>query len=67
MNGRSLLHGRNNHLPGGNHNEFIESCRSLVGLMLDYDTLLPAHNEPLADKEGLKELLKASEEIKAGT
>jgi len=54
------------YLPGGDHDAFIESCRRLVDLMPSYDTLLPAHNEPLVEKEVMVELLKAAEDIKAG-
>jgi glyoxylase-like metal-dependent hydrolase (beta-lactamase superfamily II) len=54
------------YLPGGDHDAFIESCRRLVRLMPSYDTLLPAHNEPLVEKEVLVELLTAAEDIKAG-
>jgi glyoxylase-like metal-dependent hydrolase (beta-lactamase superfamily II) len=60
------LGGISTYLPGGDHNDFIESCRRLVGLMSDYDKLLPAHNQPLVDKAAMMELLYASEEIKAG-
>ena len=31
-----------------------------------YDTLMPAHNEPLVEKEVLLDLLRAAEDIKAG-
>jgi glyoxylase-like metal-dependent hydrolase (beta-lactamase superfamily II) len=54
------------YLPGGDHDAFIESCRRLVDLMPHYDTLLPAHNEPLVEKEILVELSKGAEDIKAG-
>jgi len=54
------------YLPGGDHDDFIESCRRLVELMPHYDTLLPAHNEPLVDKHVLRGLLKATEDAKAG-
>jgi glyoxylase-like metal-dependent hydrolase (beta-lactamase superfamily II) len=54
------------YLPGGDHDAFIESCRRLVDLMPSYDLLLPAHNEPLVEKEMMVELLKAAEDVKAG-
>ena len=54
------------YLPGGDHDSFIESCRRLVDLMPHYDMLLPAHNEPLVEKEIMVELMKAAEDIKAG-
>ena len=54
------------YLPGGDHGAFIESCRRLVELMPDYNLLLPAHNEPLIEKEVMVELLKAAEDVKAG-
>jgi glyoxylase-like metal-dependent hydrolase (beta-lactamase superfamily II) len=54
------------YLPGGDHDDFVESCRRLVDLMPHYDMLLPAHNEPLVEKEMMVELLKAAEDVKAG-
>ena len=54
------------YLPGGDHDAFIESCRRLVDLIPHYDMLLPAHNEPLVDKQVLRDLLKAAEDVKAG-
>ena len=54
------------YLPGGDHDAFIESCRRLVDLMPYYDLLLPAHNEPLVEKEVMVELLKAAKDVKAG-
>lgn len=54
------------YLPGGDHDSFIESCRRLVDLMPHYDMLLPAHNEPLVEKEIMVELMKAAEDVKAG-
>ena len=54
------------YLPGGDHDAFIESCRRIVDLMPLYDILLPAHNEPLVEKQVLKILLKAAEDAKAG-
>ncbi len=55
------------YLPGGDHDAFIESSRRLVGLMPRYDMLLPAHHQPLVKKGFMVELLRAAEEIKAGT
>jgi glyoxylase-like metal-dependent hydrolase (beta-lactamase superfamily II) len=55
------------YLPGGDHDAFIESSRRLVGLMPCFDTLLPAHHQPLVGKGVLVELLEAAEGIKAGT
>ena len=54
------------YLPGGDHGAFIESCRRLVDMMPHYEVLLPAHNEPLVEKEMMVELLKAAEDVKAG-
>jgi glyoxylase-like metal-dependent hydrolase (beta-lactamase superfamily II) len=54
------------YLPGGDHDAFIDSCRRLVELMPHYEVLLPAHNEPLVEKEMMVELLKAAEDVKAG-
>ena len=34
--------------------------------MPHYDYLMPAHNEPLVEKEQMKEMLQAAEDIKAG-
>jgi len=58
--------GISTYLPGGDHDRFIESVRKLVDLFPYYDTLMPAHNEPLVEKEVLVELLRAAEDIKAG-
>jgi glyoxylase-like metal-dependent hydrolase (beta-lactamase superfamily II) len=58
--------GISTYLPGGNHDQYIESVRMLVDLFSHYDALLPAHNEPLVEKEILLEVLKAAENIKAG-
>jgi glyoxylase-like metal-dependent hydrolase (beta-lactamase superfamily II) len=55
------------YLPGGDHDAFIESTKKLVELMPYYDMLLPAHHQPLVEKEIMVELLRAAEEIKAGT
>jgi glyoxylase-like metal-dependent hydrolase (beta-lactamase superfamily II) len=54
------------YLPGGDHDDFVESCRRLVDMMPHYDMLLPAHNEPLVEKEIMVELMKAAEDVKAG-
>ena len=59
--------GISTYLPGGNHDDFIESCRRMVELLPHYDYLMSAHNQPLVEKEEAAELLKAAEEIKAGT
>ena len=59
--------GISTYLPGGNHDDFIESCRRIVELLPHYDYLMPAHNQPLVEKEEAVELLRAAEEIKAGT
>ena len=59
--------GISTYLPGGNHDDFIESCRRMVELIPHYDFLMPAHNQPLVEKEETVELLRAAEEIKAGT
>ena len=59
--------GISTYLPGGNHDQYIESVRMLTGLFRHYDILLPAHNEPLVEKDILLEVLKAAENIKAGT
>jgi glyoxylase-like metal-dependent hydrolase (beta-lactamase superfamily II) len=55
------------YLPGGCHNDFIQSCRKLTELMPHYDFLMPAHNEPLVEKEQMQEMYEASKGIKDGT
>ena len=59
--------GISTYLPGGNHDDFIESCRRMVELLPHYDYLMPAHNQPLVENGEAVELLRAAEEIKAGT
>ena len=54
------------YLPGGNHIDFIKSSQKLVEMLPEYDTLLPAHNEPLVDASIMKELLKGAEDIIKG-
>ncbi|MCW4049771.1 MAG: MBL fold metallo-hydrolase [Candidatus Bathyarchaeota archaeon] len=58
--------GVTSYLPGRDHDDFITSCRKLVDLMPHYDLLMPAHNEPLVEKELMKEMLKVAKDIKAG-
>ena len=58
--------GISTYLPGGDHDRFIESVRKLVNLFPYYDTLMPAHNEPLVEKEVLVDLLRAAADIKEG-
>jgi glyoxylase-like metal-dependent hydrolase (beta-lactamase superfamily II) len=59
--------GISTYLPGGNHDDFIKSCHRMVEMLPYYDYLMPAHNQPLVEKEEILELKKAAEEIKAGT
>ncbi len=59
--------GVSTYLPGGDHDAFIRSTWRLVEMMPLYDMLLPAHHQPLVWKEVMAELLKATEEIIAGT
>ena len=54
------------YLPGGDHGEFVESCRRLVERMPFYDWLMPAHNEPLVEGGQMGEMLRAAEDIGAG-
>lgn len=54
------------YLPGGSHDDFVESSLRLVDLLPNYDLLLPAHNEPLVDAGIMKDLLKAAEGITEG-
>jgi glyoxylase-like metal-dependent hydrolase (beta-lactamase superfamily II) len=55
------------YLPGGGHDDFIDSCRKLVELMPYYDWLMPAHNEPLVEKEQIQEMYEAVKGIKEDT
>ena len=54
------------YLPGGNHSDFVESSRMLVDMLPEYDTLLPAHNEPLMDAEIMRELYRGAKDIAEG-
>jgi glyoxylase-like metal-dependent hydrolase (beta-lactamase superfamily II) len=54
------------YLPGGDIDAFIESYGKLIGLFPHYDRLMPSHNEPWVEKEILKEVQEAVEDIKAG-
>ena len=54
------------YLPGGDHGEFVGSCRRLVELMPCYDWLMPAHNETLVEKGEMAEMLRAAEDVAAG-
>jgi glyoxylase-like metal-dependent hydrolase (beta-lactamase superfamily II) len=59
--------GVTSYLPGGNHDAFIDSCRKLVELMPEYDWLMPAHNEPLVEKEQMQQMYTAAKGIKDGS
>ncbi|MFH1179009.1 MAG: MBL fold metallo-hydrolase [Candidatus Bathyarchaeota archaeon] len=59
--------GVTSYLPGGDHDEFVESCRRLVDLMPAYDWLMPAHNEPLVEKEQMQEMYEAAKGIRNDT
>jgi glyoxylase-like metal-dependent hydrolase (beta-lactamase superfamily II) len=59
--------GISTYLPGGNHDDYISSLKKLIQLYPSYDVLMPAHNEPLVEKEILEEVLEASIRIKSGT
>ncbi len=54
------------YLPGGDHYSFIESCKRLVELMPFYDWLMPAHNEPLVEKNQIVEMYHAANDIITG-
>lgn len=54
------------YLPGGDHDQFIKSCKRLVDLMPEYDYLMPAHNEPLVEAEQMLEMYEAARGIKDG-
>jgi glyoxylase-like metal-dependent hydrolase (beta-lactamase superfamily II) len=56
--------GVTSYLPGGNHDEFVESCRKLVGLSSFYDWLMPAHNEPLVEKTQINKMYLAAKGIR---
>ncbi|RLI03785.1 hypothetical protein DRO31_00920 [Candidatus Bathyarchaeota archaeon] len=59
--------GVTSYLPGGNHDDFIKSCKRLVDLMPEYDYLMPAHNEPLVEPEQMREMYEAAKGIKDGS
>ena len=59
--------GVTSYLPGGDHDAFIESCGRLVDLMGEYDWLMPAHNEPLVEKEQMREMYEAAKGIRDST
>ena len=53
-------------LPGGDIPTFIQSYRKMMNYYPHYDRLMPSHNEPWVEKELLKEVLQAVEDIQAG-
>jgi glyoxylase-like metal-dependent hydrolase (beta-lactamase superfamily II) len=59
--------GVTSYLPGGDHDAFVESCHKLVELMPEYDWLMPAHNEPLVEKEQMQEMYEAAKNIRDDT
>ena len=54
------------YLPGGDLDQFIESYRRMIDLFPLYDRLMPSHNEPWIEKEILRDVLRAAEEIRVG-
>jgi glyoxylase-like metal-dependent hydrolase (beta-lactamase superfamily II) len=42
---------------------FVESYRKMLSYFEDFDILMPSHNEPLAEKTLLKDILDAFNEI----
>ncbi|MBS7619801.1 MBL fold metallo-hydrolase [Candidatus Bathyarchaeota archaeon] len=54
------------YLPGGDIDTFIKSYRKMLEISGRFDKLMPSHNEPWIEKEVLKNVLKAVEEIKEG-
>ncbi len=56
--------GVTSYLPGGSHDDFVESCRRLVDLMPEYDWLMPAHNEPLVENAQMREMYEVARGIK---
>ncbi len=59
--------GVTSYLPGGNHDDFVESCKRLVDLMSHYDYLMPAHNEPLVEKGQMREMYLGAKGIIDGS
>jgi len=55
------------YLPGGDMDTIIGSYKRMIALFPHYDRLMPSHNEPLVEKEMLREVLRAFEGIRAGT
>ena len=56
--------GVTSYLPGGDHDEFVKSCKRLVDLSPHYDWLMSAHNEPYVEKSEMKEMYNAAVAIK---
>ena len=54
------------YLPGGDVPTFIQSYRRLMEYYSDFDRLMPSHNEPWVEKELLKKVLQAVEDIHTG-
>lgn len=54
------------HLPGSDLNLFVASYERMISLSDAYDELLPSHNEPIANKTNLNEVLEFSRAIAAG-
>ncbi len=54
------------YLPGGDLDQFIASYRRMIDLFPHYDRLMPSHNEPWIEKEILRDVLRAAEEVQAG-
>jgi glyoxylase-like metal-dependent hydrolase (beta-lactamase superfamily II) len=54
------------YLNGGDIPTFIQSYRKMLSYYESYDHLMPSHNEPYIEKELLKEVLKAVQDISEG-
>jgi glyoxylase-like metal-dependent hydrolase (beta-lactamase superfamily II) len=54
-------------LPGGDLALMVESYRKLIGLFSHYDLIMPAHNEPMVEKECLQQACQGAKKILDGT
>jgi len=58
--------GVSTYLPGGDHDDFITSSEKLVKMIGDYDCLMPAHHQPLVEKDEMVMMQDAAVAIKEG-
>ena len=55
------------HLPGSDLDAFINSyAKDNLGALRDYERLTPSHNETWVEKNILKRVMEAAQEIRAG-